>query len=111
MLTRRIPPAMTAKKDGNIHELPHFHNIYLQIILDFGFVGFALFLLIFYFLFKRLFCLYIKTGNFQYLMLIFAWIAVLISENFDSLLRYPFFAGQCFWITGLILGSGKNGDK
>lgn len=103
-------PAMSATQDGNIHKLPHFHNIYLQIILDFGLVGFILFLAIFFLIFKRLFVLYNQTQSVYYLMLIFAWIAVLISENFDSLLRYPFFTGQCFWITGLMLGGVKN-DK
>ena len=36
-------------------------------------------------------------------MLIFAWIAVMLSECFDSFLKSPYCAGLYFWTTGLIL--------
>lgn len=43
-------------------------------------------------------------------MLIFAWSSILVADNFDCFLKSAFFSGQCFWITGLILGgtSDKN---
>ncbi|MBQ3834522.1 MAG: O-antigen ligase family protein [Elusimicrobia bacterium] len=101
-------PSNATKQEGNVHNLPHFHNMYLQIILDFGVIGFILFLTILFFIFKRLIVLYMQTQSVYYLMLIFAWFAILISEMFDCMLRYPFFSAQYFWVTGLILGGIKN---
>lgn len=101
-------PGNSIKQGNNIHNLPHFHNIFLHIILDFGIVGFILFGTILFFILRRLFYLYNKTGSVLYLMLIFAWGAILISEQFDCMLKHPFFSAQYFWITGLILGNNKH---
>ena len=103
-------PSNSAKQAGNINNLPHFHNIYLQIFLDFGIIGFLLFIFVFYNIFKRLLILYKQTTSKLFLMLIFAWITILTSELFDCTLRHQFCAGQCFWITGLVLG-GTNDEN
>ena len=100
-------PGISVKKGNNIHNLGHFHNMFLHITLDFGLIGLILFFSILFFIFKRLFYLYNKTGSVLYLMMIFAWSSIFISEQFDCMFKYPFFAAQYFWITGLILGNGK----
>lgn len=102
-------PKVGINKSEKLKNLNVFHNIYLNIIVDFGIIGFILFILVFYNIFKRLIILYIKTKSPLPLMLIFAWISILIADNFDCFLKSVFFSGQCFWITGLILG-GTN-DK
>lgn len=104
-------PGCAVKSPKNINKLPHFHNIYLQIILDFGILGFVLFVILIFFIFRRLFYLYKKTKSPYFLMLIFAWCSVLISENFDCLLTNPFFSGQSFWITGLIIGGTEDDNS
>ena len=101
-------PTNSIKTTNNIYNQEHFHNTLLQIILDFGIIGLILFCTILFFIFKRLFISYKNTGSVFYLMLIFAWGAILISEQFDCMLRTPFFAAQYFWITGLILGKSKS---
>lgn len=102
-------PKIGINKHIELKHLNVFHNIYLNIIVDFGIIGFILFIYIFYNIFKRLIVLYIKTRSPLPLMLIFAWISILIADNFDCFLKSTFFAGQCFWIIGLVLG-GTN-DK
>jgi len=101
-------PGISITKGNNIHNMGHFHNSFLQIVLEFGLVGFILFCTILFFIFKRLFLLYKNTGSVFYLMLIFAWCSIFISEQFDCMLRAPFFAAQYFWITGLIIGKEKD---
>lgn len=103
-------PKVGISKHEELGYLNVFHNIYLNIMVDFGIIGFILFILIFYNIFKRLFFLYKQTKSVYYLMLIFAWSSILVADNFDCFLKSAFFSGQCFWITGLILGgtSDKN---
>ena len=96
-------PKTAIYRQENINNLPHFHNIYLDILVDFGFIGFILFLVIIYRIFKRLIIMYMKTKSPLPLMLIFAWIAIMISECFDSFLKTPYCSGLFFWTTGLIL--------
>ncbi|MCR4663707.1 MAG: O-antigen ligase family protein [Endomicrobiaceae bacterium] len=100
-------PTNSIKAINPTYNQGHFHNTFLQIILDFGIIGFILFCTILFFIFKRLFILYKKTGSVFYLMMIFAWGSIFISEQFDCMLKHPFFAAQYFWITGLILGNNN----
>lgn len=88
-------------------KIDHFHNIYLNTLVDFGIVGFVLFVFIFYTIFCRLTKKYKQTKSPYVLMLFFAWIAVLISDCFDAVLINPFCSGMFFWITGLILSEQK----
>ena len=96
-------PKTAINMQENANKLTHFHNIYLDILVDFGIVGFILFLIVIYNIFRRLIILYIKTKSPLPLMLIFAWISIMISENFDVFLKMPYSAGLFFWATGLIL--------
>lgn len=96
-------PKTAINRQDNINNVPHFHNIYLDMFVDFGIIGLILFLIIIYNIFSRLIVLYIKTKSPLPLMLIFAWIAVMLSECFDSFLKSPYCAGLYFWTTGLIL--------
>lgn len=91
--------------------IKHFHNIYLNTLVDFGIVGFILFIFIFYTLFGRLIRKYKETKSPYMLMLFFAWIAVLISDCFDALLLDPACSGLFFWVTGLILSEQKSTNK
>jgi len=47
---------------------------------------------------KRLYSVYVSENS------LFAWMSLLIGENFDTILRGPRVAMDYFWITGLILG-------
>ena len=110
-------PKTSIYRQENINHLQHFHNIYLDILVDFGFIGFILFLIIIYRIFARLIIMYIKTKSPLPLMLIFAWISIMISESFDSFLKTPYCSGLFFWATGLVLnadnsvGNNENYDK
>ena len=89
-------PKAAIYRQENINKLPHFHNIYLDILVDSGFIGFILFLFILYNIFKRLISMYIQTKSTLPLMLIFAWIAIILSECFDSFLKTPYCSGLYF---------------
>jgi len=104
-------PKAAIHRQENINNLPHFHNIYLDILVDFGFIGFILFLVIIYRIFTRLIIMYIKTKSPLPLMLIFAWTAIMISENFDSFLKTPYCSGLFFWTTGLILNTDNSTES
>ncbi len=101
-------PKAAIYRQENINKLPHFHNIYLDILVDSGFTGFILFLFILYNIFKRLITMYIQTKSTLPLMLIFAWIAIILSECFDSFLKTPYCSGLYFWTTGLILSADNS---
>ena len=111
-------PAVAAKPlydmlsmNGPINKIEHFHNIYLNTLVDFGIIGFLLFIFIFYSLFCRLIKKYKETKSSYVLMLVFAWTAVLISDCFDALLINPFCSGMFFWITGVVLSEQKDKIK
>ncbi len=82
--------------------------------VNFGITGLILFLIIIYNIFRRLIIAYIQTKSLLPLMLIFAWIAIMLSECFDCFLKTPYAAGLYFWVTGLILDNDnllKNAEK
>lgn len=102
---------MLLSMNGPTNKIEHFHNIYLNTLVDFGIVGFILFIFIFYALFCRLIKKYKETKSSYVLMLFFAWIAVLISDCFDAFLINPFCSGLFFWITGIVLSEQKKSEK
>lgn len=107
-------PKTATNMQEKITVLPHFHNIYLDMWVNFGIIGLILFLIIIYNIFRRLIIAYIQTKSLLPLMLIFAWIAIMLSECFDCFLKTPYAAGLYFWVTGLILDNDnlvKNAEK
>jgi len=101
-------PKTAINKQVDFKMLPHFHNIYIEIWVNLGIVGLILFLIIIYNIFRRLIIAYIQTKSPLPLMLIFAWIAIMISECFDCFLKSPYAAGLYFWTTGLILDNDNS---
>ncbi len=81
----------------------HMHSMYLNILSDFGSVGFIIFGIIIFLIFKRLFFIYKKENSILALCLLFAWCSLLIGDCFDTVLRGPRVAMDYFWLTGLIL--------
>ncbi len=82
----------------------HMHSIYFNMLSDFGLAGMILFVLLIYFIFKRLVYCYKRENSLLALALVFCWISVLVGDCFDTVLRGPRVAMEYFWITGLVLG-------
>lgn len=83
----------------------HLHSMYLNIVSDFGFVGFILFCCMIFYILKSLLLKYKEEDSLLALCMFFAWISVLLGENFDTNLRGPKVAMDYFWLTGLILSN------
>jgi O-antigen ligase len=95
---------------------PHPHNLYLEILVNQGFVGFSIFVIFLYFLFKKYFLFLTKLRIDQinrFLMLIF--LIILISElwplrSYGSIFQTV--NGSIFWfILALVSSSNKNSLK
>lgn len=91
-------------KDLSFVASRHLHSLYLNIIAEFGLVGLAIFAYMIFQILKRLYAVYVQENSLFALAMIFAWMSLLIGENFDTILRGPRVAMDYFWITGLILG-------
>lgn len=85
-------------------DLGHFHNVYFNIMCEFGLIGFVIFCLLIFQILKRLYDVYMQENSLFALAMIFAWMSVLIGENFTIDLREQRVAMDYFWLTGLILG-------
>ena len=82
----------------------HMHSFYINTLADFGLTGLILFTVLIVQILKRLYSVYVSENSLFALAMIFAWMSLLIGENFDTILRGPRVAMDYFWITGLILG-------
>jgi len=82
----------------------HMHSFYINTLADFGLTGLILFAVLIFLILKRLYSVYVSENSLFALAMIFAWMSLLIGENFDTILRGPRVAMDYFWITGLILG-------
>ena len=91
-------------KNSNLGIPTHLHSLYLNMMTDFGLVGFAIFGYLIFQILKRLYDIYMQENSLFALAMIFAWMSILIGENFDAILRGPRVAMDYFWITGLIIG-------
>ncbi|MDD5020560.1 MAG: O-antigen ligase family protein, partial [Endomicrobiaceae bacterium] len=91
-------------KNSNLVASRHLHNLYLNIIADFGLIGFTIFCYLIFQILKRLYDVYMQKNSLFALAMIFAWMSLLLGENFDVILRGPRVAMDYFWLTGLILG-------
>ncbi len=91
-------------QNSNLVASRHLHSLYLNLITQFGLIGFALFGYLIFQILKRLYDVYSRENSLFALAMIFAWMSLLIGENFDTILRGPRVAMDYFWITGLILG-------
>jgi oligosaccharide repeat unit polymerase len=89
-------------------EYGHLHSIYLNILADFGIIGFILFILIIICLFRRLIQVYKEQNSLLALALIFSWISLLIGDTFDVFLSGNRVAMEYFWLTGIVLGGTQN---
>ncbi|MFA7074936.1 MAG: O-antigen ligase family protein, partial [Endomicrobiaceae bacterium] len=89
----------------------HLHSMYINLLADLGVVGISIFVLMLFYIFKRLIYVYKKNNSLLALALIFCWISVLIGDNFDTILRGPRVAMDYFWITGLVLGGTLANNK
>ncbi|WP_413854569.1 O-antigen ligase family protein [Candidatus Ruminimicrobium bovinum] len=85
----------------------HLHSMYLNIFAEFGIIGFIIFILMIFFIIKRLYLQYKQESSLLALCLLFAWMSLLIGDCFDTVLRGPRVAMDYFWLTGLILASEK----
>ncbi len=85
-------------------DLGHLHNIYFNIMCEFGLIGFVIFCYMIFQILKRLYDVYVQENSLFALAMIFAWMSILIGENFTIDLREQRGAMDYFWITGLILG-------
>ena len=81
----------------------YLHSTYLEILANNGIAGLILFLLIILYILKELSFIYKTTGEILSLGMIFAWISILLGDNFDTLLLHPYFASLYFLFTGLAL--------
>lgn len=103
-----VGPMQTVNRDeiqnSNLVASRHLHSLYLNIITQFGLIGFALFGYLIFQILKRLYDVYSRENSLFALAMIFGWMSLLIGENFDTILRGPRVAMDYFWITGLILG-------
>jgi len=91
-------------QNSNLVASRHLHSLYLNLITQFGLIGFALFGYLIFQILKRLYDVYSRENSLFALAMIFGWMSLLIGENFDTILRGPRVAMDYFWITGLILG-------
>jgi len=91
-------------KDSNFIASRHLHSLYLNTIVEFGLIGFAIFGYLIFQILKRLYDVYLQENSLFALAMIFAWMSILLGENFDAILRGPRVAMDYFWLTGLILG-------
>ena len=89
--------------DTDVGKGGHLHSIYLSILANFGMLGLILFLLIIFYILKELVFTYKTTGDILSLSMIFAWICILLGDNFDTLLGGSYFASLYFLFTGLAL--------
>jgi O-antigen ligase len=85
----------------------HLHSMYLNLLAEFGIVGFILFGIIILLIFKNLYISYKEEHSILALCLLFAWISLLIGDCFDTVLRGPRVAMEYFWLTGLVLNKIK----
>ena len=86
----------------------HLHSIWLTVLAEFGSVGFVLFCIMIFLIFKNLYYEYKYNNSLFALCMIFAWISLLIGDCFDTVLRGPRVAMDYFWLTGLILAKPNN---
>ena len=95
---------MNFSKDDNSR---HLHSMYLNLLAEFGIVGFILFGIIILLIFKNLYISYKEEHSILALCLLFAWMSLLIGDCFDTVLRGPRVAMEYFWLTGLVLNKIK----
>ena len=81
--------------------------MYLNLLAEFGIIGFVLFGIIILLIFKNLYICYKEKHSVLALCLLFAWISLLIGDCFDTVLRGPRVAMEYFWLTGLVLNKIK----
>ncbi len=96
---------MNFSKDDNSR---HLHSMYLNLLAEFGIIGFILFGIIILLIFKNLYISYKEEHSILALCLLFAWISFLIGDCFDTVLRGPRVAMEYFWLTGLALNKIKS---
>lgn len=96
------------KTDGFKHT--HLHSAYLHILANYGIVGFIIFLYIIIYILYKLYKKYRQTKSIIAFSMLFIWIAVLLAENIDFVLKNYFTATLYFWFTGLALSKQKE-DK
>ena len=89
----------------------HLHSMWLAILAEFGSVGFVLFCIMIFLIFKNLYYEYKYNNSIFALCMIFAWVALLIGDCFDTVLRGPRVAMDYFWLTGLILAKSNNKNE
>lgn len=110
-----VGPRQSVKQDKfyEIMNLPkndnsrHLHSMYLNLLAEFGIIGFVLFGIIILLIFKNLYICYKEKHSVLALCLLFAWISLLIGDCFDTVLRGPRVAMEYFWLTGLVLNKIK----
>lgn len=91
-------------QNSNLVASKHLHSLYLNIITEFGLVGLVIFAYLIFQILKRLYDVYMQENSLFALAMIFAWMSILIGENFDTILRGPRVSMDYFWLTGLIIG-------
>lgn len=85
----------------------HLHSFYLHVAAEFGLLGLAAVILLFYSLLKRIYSAGHSLSGFERALavgLFFGIIGILIGDMFDTLLRGPGTAMEVFWLSGLIFG-------
>lgn len=95
---------------------PHTHNIYLEILVNQGFIGFLMFIFFLYFIFKKhLFCLFKTTINQKYRLLRIFFLIIFIVELWPLRPYGSIFQtvnGSIFWfILALVSLSNKHSLK
>ncbi len=95
--------------DGLPHT--HLHSAYLHILANYGIVGFIIFLYIIVYILYKLYIKYKETKSIIAFSMLFVWIAVLLAENFDFVLKNYFTATLYFWFTGIALSSKTESNE
>jgi O-antigen ligase len=95
------------QETGYMHK-KHFHNIYLQIAAEFGLPGLILFLSVLFWSFKIIFSSLAKSvGGYESGIrygVLWSFVALVVAEFFDCLLRGPAVAMEYFWVLGICGG-------
>lgn len=97
--------AMNFTKEDNSR---HLHSMWLNVLAEFGSVGFILFCIMIFLIMTNLYYEYKHNNSLLSLCMLFAWISLLIGDCFDTVLRGPRVAMDYFWLTGLILAKSNN---
>lgn len=81
----------------------HLHSMFLHVLANYGIVGFMMLLFIIICILYELYIVYNKNKSILALSMIFVWLAVLLADNFDFVLKNCFTSSLYFWFTGLAL--------